>query len=133
MRAMRRIPVEVRVSCKVRGEWRVGTNHHSPASGILRELPMGKRELNWAEIPARACNIPASLSSGQTFRWRQAADGDWLGVVANSAVRLRPEEKGFWWQTYPAPNRFEVIQRYFALDVELEALYAYWLEREPRI
>jgi N-glycosylase/DNA lyase len=89
--------------------------------------------LVWAGIPAHVLNIPASLSSGQCFRWTRAAGGDWLGVIADSAVRLRHQDAGFWWQTYPVPGRWELLQRYFALDVDLEPLYAAWTVADPRI
>lgn len=94
---------------------------------------MSQSELAWAAISSHVLNIPASLASGQAFRWRMNAAGEWLGVIADAAVRLRPCPDGFWWQTYPVPNRWDLLHRYFALDVDLESLYAEWERREPRI
>jgi len=90
-------------------------------------------ELQWAAIPPAVLNIPASLDSGQCFRWLPAPNGDYLGVIGDAAVRLRPGSDGFAWQTYPEPRRWDLIERYFALDVDLEALHAAWVEAEPRI
>lgn len=89
--------------------------------------------MEWTAIPVRTLNIAASLDSGQCFRWQRAANGDWLGVIADSAVRLRATETGFWWQTYPTPGRWDLLHRYFALEVDLLPLYAAWEEQEPRI
>lgn len=94
---------------------------------------MSRSNLVWAAIPSHVLNIPASLASGQAFRWRMNAAGEWLGVIEDAAVRLRPCREGFWWQTYPVPNRWGLLQRYFALDVDLEPLYAEWERCEPRI
>src|SRR5262245_12274575 len=93
---------------------------------------MAGLELQWAEVPPTRLNIDASLQSGQAFRWRKR-DGDWLGVISDSAVRLRPSDEGFLWQTYPRAGRWDLVERYFALDADLNALYADWLSREPRI
>ena len=79
----------------------------------------------------RQCNIPVSLASGQTFRWRRRWE-DWIGPIEDSAVLLRPREEGFYWQTYPIRDRWELIERYLALDVNLEALTAEWAAAEPR-
>src|SRR2546428_8675499 len=89
-------------------------------------------ELEWAAIPSRHCNIGATLASGQTFRWRERG-GEWLGPIADSAVRLRPCEEGFYWQSYPEPGRWELVHRYFALDLDLESLQQAWIKAEPKI
>jgi len=90
-------------------------------------------DLQWAAVPPHRLNIPASLASGQCFRWRRTPSGDWLGVIDDAVARLRPKPEGFEWQTYPTRGRWELLQRYFALDVDLERLYAEWEEAEPRI
>jgi N-glycosylase/DNA lyase len=89
--------------------------------------------LEWASIPARQLSFWATLRSGQTFRWHSGPSGDWLGVIGDSAVRIRACEDGFWWQTYPVHGRWEIIHRYFALDVDVESLYLKWKSAEPRI
>jgi N-glycosylase/DNA lyase len=93
---------------------------------------MSSRDLIWAPIKTGTLNISASLASGQCFRWRQPG-GEWVGVIADSAVRLVPSQDGFAWQTYPAPGRWDLLERFFALDVDLERLYDAWLSIEPRM
>jgi N-glycosylase/DNA lyase len=89
--------------------------------------------LRWAPIPPALLNIAASLDSGQCFRWIAAANGDRLGVIDSAVVRLRPDEHGFWWQTYPEADRWDLLERYFALDADLCAMYDQWRSAEPRI
>jgi N-glycosylase/DNA lyase len=100
---------------------------------LKTEVDARRGALIWADVPAHVLSIPASLCSGQCFRWTRTAGGDWLGVISDSAVRLRHDETGFWWQTYPVPGRWELLHRYFALDVDLEPLYAAWTAADPRI
>ncbi len=94
-------------------------------------------KLEWAAIPSSTLNIPATLECGQNFRWARLISGDnssdWIGVVEDFAVRLRPGESGFWWQTYPKNGQWDLLHRYFALDVDLGALYDDWIVQEPRI
>ena len=78
--------------------------------------------LRWADIPADRLNITATLDSAQAFRWRQDTDA-WTGVIADSVIRLKPEERGFWWATFPEPDRWNLIEGYFALDVDLDPVY----------
>jgi N-glycosylase/DNA lyase len=94
---------------------------------------MMRQNLRWAPIPSTLLNIAASLDSGQCFRWITAGNGDRLGVIGPSAVLLRPEENGFWWRTFPESDRWDLLARYFALDMDLERLYTDWREAEPRI
>ena len=89
--------------------------------------------LQWAAIPSDLLNIGASLDSGQCFRWIAAENGDRLGIIGHSAVRLRTEAQGFWWQTYPEPDRWNVLERYFALDIDVDELYKQWRSVEPRM
>src|ERR1051326_7571385 len=89
--------------------------------------------LNWAPIPAGQLNFWATFRSGQTFRWRERHDGEWRGVIADTAVRIRACEDGFWWQTYPEPDRWGHVRDYFALDVEIAKLYEEWTRSEERI
>jgi len=89
--------------------------------------------MEWAPVPRRILDIPRTLASGQSFRWRTTADGDWVGVIGDTAVRLRPGEDGFAWQTLPEPGRWDLLHRCFALDVDLESLQVRWEKAEPRI
>lgn len=86
--------------------------------------------LRWADIPAERLNISATLDSGQSFRWREDGIG-WTGVVGDQIVRLKPEESGFHWATFPEPGRWDLIESHFALDIDLEPMYAEWVDRVP--
>jgi N-glycosylase/DNA lyase len=92
---------------------------------------MTTADLIWAPIPAHTLNIPATLDSGQCFRWSRAGD-EWWGVIGDAAVRLRPSEEGFGWQTYPVAGEWGLLERFFSLDVDLERLYEEWRSVEPR-
>lgn len=94
---------------------------------------MGVQRMEWADIPANVLNIPACLASGQAFRWRRMPDGEWRGVIGRSAVALRPEAEGFRWQTFPIPGQWKLLERYFALDVDLEPLYDRWISAVPEV
>ncbi len=87
-----------------------------------------------AETPL---NLPATLTSGQNFRWRQDAAGVWWGVVEETVIAAWQEEAdpdgALYWQTFPEPDRWDVLADYFRLDVDLDALYADWIAAEPRI
>jgi N-glycosylase/DNA lyase len=97
------------------------------------QQPESVMSLNWSDTPRQQLNIADTLASGQCFRWEQTAEGEWIGVIEDSLIRLKPEEAGFWWETYPVTGRWELIHRYFALDVDLEGLYAEWRQSDPRI
>lgn len=92
---------------------------------------MSATDVRFAAIPPRILNIPATLGSGQSFRWRPQADGSWMGVIDEVVVRLNPSEFGFHWQTWPQAGCWEPIAGYFALDVDLESLQAEWRDRVP--
>ena len=88
---------------------------------------MDVQRLEWASIPHNVLNIHASLASGQAFRWTLAKPNEWRGVIDRSAVVLRPQEDGFHWQTFPEPGRWDLLEHYFALDVDLGSLYDRWI------
>lgn len=65
-------------------------------------------------------NLRGTLECGQVFHWTERPDGAWEGLIGESLVVVR-EEKG----------RLEVVEgeggpvaRYFALDHDLEGIYA---------
>lgn len=81
--------------------------------------------------------LRATLTSGQAFRWREVAEGVWLGAAGTTAIALRqsPEDAPFRfeWQTFPVPNQWEVVADYFRLEVPLEKLYGEWGGAEPSL
>ncbi len=81
--------------------------------------------------------LGVTLASGQSFRWRQDAQGVWWGALAHTVVAAwQPEparDRAFCWQTFPVADQWEVVADYFRLAVPLDALYADWRRAEPRI
>jgi N-glycosylase/DNA lyase len=82
-------------------------------------------------------HLAVTLSSGQSFRWRQDARGVWWGMIETTALALwqaeDDPESPLYWQTFPEENRREIIADYFRLDTDLPARMAEWAAQEPRI
>lgn len=82
-------------------------------------------------------HLGATLSSGQSFRWRQDEAGIWWGVVDELVFAVwQPEgnaDAPVFWQTFPHADQSERFADYFRLDVPLEALYAEWAMHAPEI
>ncbi len=94
-------------------------------------MPEPSHRLRWAPIPATSLNIELSLTSGQVFRWTRNAGGAWLGAVGDIGAYIVPAERGFWWATYP-PDRWNVVQAFFSLHVDVESLYREWVRSDRR-
>ncbi len=86
--------------------------------------------MNWAPIPHAECNLAATLHSGQTFRWKRVPPNGWVGSAGSTAVRLTRHADGFWWQTYPEPDQWDVVSSYFRLEVSYQALMEEWRRAE---
>lgn len=82
-------------------------------------------------------NLQAVLGGGQCFRWRQDAFGVWWGTVENCGIALwQPDGSPYgdlFWQTFPEPDRWEVVEYYLQLHIDLEALYRDWSQIDPRV
>ena len=80
-------------------------------------------------------NLTTTLRSGQSFRWSRDESGYWWGAIGESVVGLFQAENQpdspLYWQTYPDSGDVELIEDYFRLDVDLDRLYASWIEAEP--
>ena len=80
-------------------------------------------------------DLAATLSSGQSFRWRRDAAGIWWGSIGYTAVALwqTPSDPAapLYWQTFPCPDRREFVEEYFRMDVSLNLLYSDWVRGEP--
>jgi N-glycosylase/DNA lyase len=92
---------------------------------------------NRSECGERPLNLSATLASGQSFRWRQEGTGVWWGVVGQTVIAAWQEahrpESALCWQTFPEPDRWNLLADYFRLDVDLDSLYEEWIAAEPRI
>ena len=102
-----------------------------------------KMPFEW-NVSEALLHVGATLSSGQSFRWRQDERGIWWGVVEECVLAVwqrqeignreqGTEELGVFWQTFPELDCAELFADYFRLDVPLEALYEEWAGQEPEI
>lgn len=93
----------------------------------------------WNRLECRGSPIDLNitLTSGQSFRWRQSADGAWWGAIGSVGFALRQEpdrpESPLYWQSFPESDRIELLTDYFQLRVDLESLSDAWAEAEPAI
>lgn len=78
-------------------------------------------------------NLRYTLTSGQAFRWRLDSDGFWSAPVKGQVIRIREDDSGFLWQTYPEPANYAILEEYFRLDDDVEAAYKAISEADERI
>jgi N-glycosylase/DNA lyase len=108
-------------------------NHAFPQSSSQE----AERRWNREECADNPFHLGATLASGQSFRWQQDEAGTWWGVVEETVIAARQEESEpdspLYWQTFPEPNRRDLVRDYFRLDVDLPALYADWIAAEPHM
>ena len=67
-------------------------------------------------------NLEQTLMCGQAFRWKQAPDGTFTGVVENKVCSIRREEKHLLVFGDDSPGAKEFWRSYFDLDAD----YAAW-------
>jgi len=65
-------------------------------------------------------NLRATLDCGQVFHWRERADGAWEGLIGEACAVVR-EEGG---KLVVLKGDPDTVAPYFALDHDLEAIYA---------
>jgi N-glycosylase/DNA lyase len=70
-------------------------------------------------------DLAATLTSGQAFRWRQAADG-WEGVVGRRWVRLRAVEGGIEASTADTQASWDWLEDYLQARVKLGDLRGFF-------
>lgn len=89
------------------------------------------------DCTGRPLNLSVTLASGQSFRWRRDAEGVWWGVVGRTAIAARQAEgepeSPLFWQTFPEPDKADLIADYFRFEMDLEARSREWIAAEPRI
>ncbi len=101
----------------------------------MSSYPPKRYNLSWnlADCSFDDVNLLATLTCGQTFRWRRQADGAWLGSIGiQAAVLWQPEDcrDHFFWQTFPVENDWAIIHDYFNLGINLRALQRGWHDAE---
>ena len=78
-------------------------------------------------------NLTATLESGQAHRWRR--EDDWFsGVVRGNFIKMRQTGSRIEFRSKPQPEASvaPLLEAYFRLDDDLEAIYAE-IRRDPRV
>ena len=113
------------------------------------------RKLNIDKLGIR---LDLTLQSGQSFRWRETAPGEWTNVLSGYVWTLKQDQHDLFYRVFKSrslqhlqgerileeiqipPNRkidkvsklYESILRdYFQLDVDVESLFEQWRENDP--
>ena len=113
------------------------------------------RKLNIDKLGIR---LDVTLQSGQSFRWRETAPGEWTNVLSGYVWTLKQDQHDLFYRVFKSrslqhlqgerileeiqipPNRkidkvsklYESILRdYFQLDVDVESLFEQWRENDP--
>ncbi len=91
---------------------------------------MSNAVLSWTDLPHHTFRYPPellnlqwTLACGQAFRWKQDAQGWWVGVAQGSVLRIHSEGDALTWAAYPGPPHPEFWHDYLRLDFDLGALY----------
>uniref|UniRef100_H3DKM8 N-glycosylase/DNA lyase n=1 Tax=Tetraodon nigroviridis TaxID=99883 RepID=H3DKM8_TETNG len=112
--------------------WSIMAKHAVLSSGskVWRSLPCTKSELR----------LDLTLECGQSFRWRETAEGHWTGVMKGRVWTLTQTEDTLWFHVYENQERQsktqdreekEMLRDYFQLDVNLGDLYKKWGDADP--
>ncbi|MHB0912537.1 MAG: DNA glycosylase [Armatimonadota bacterium] len=83
------------------------------------------------EIGPNELDLTHTLTPGQSFRWKRDARGRWTGVVRGKVLRLWRDSGLVRYEILPDGEDF--VRNYFRLDVDLPAMYADLVRRDPRI
>jgi N-glycosylase/DNA lyase len=75
-----------------------------------------------AEFLVEDYDLPATLASGQAFRWREQ-DGGWNGVIGGRWVRLRAEPGRIVAETAAPVSDWKWLRHYLQLEVNLAEIH----------
>jgi len=81
-------------------------------------------------LPVRDYDLAATLTSGQSFRWRLAQD-EWEGVIGLRWVRLKAIDNGILARTAAPVADWSWLTHYLQTDVELEPVLLSFPDDEP--
>ena len=70
------------------------------------------------ELPAAEFSLQTTLSSGQTFRWKER-DGWWYGFLGVSVLKVRQDGEKLRYESSDSAITPARLTRYFALDLNL--------------
>jgi len=73
------------------------------------------------DIPAPDFSLQATLSSGQTFRWKPL-NGWYYGSIGSSILKVRQVNGSLQYEASDPALSFERIRHYFALDLDLAGI-----------
>ncbi|HLH79730.1 MAG TPA: DNA glycosylase [Chthonomonas sp.] len=105
----------------------------------MPQITMSNACIAWRRFNCRRAplHLEATLRSGQSFRWRRDANGIWWGTIGAVGVALwQPDGAPYgdlYWQTFPQPDCWEVVEDYLQVRADLESLYCRWSLMEPRL
>ncbi|CEK17836.1 3-methyladenine DNA glycosylase/8-oxoguanine DNA glycosylase [Chthonomonas calidirosea] len=105
----------------------------------MRQVTTHNSRIAWRRFDCSKSplHLEATLRTGQSFRWCRDANGVWWGTIESVGVALwQPDGEPYgdlYWQTFPEPDLWEVVEDYLQLRTDLESLYCRWSFAEPRL
>ena len=89
-------------------------------------------------VGAKELRLENTLPTGQSFRWRETTEGDYVGVIGERVVSMRQAPDDVLYRVHCRPSSSSAsadaaaIADYFNLEVNLTALSAQWAEADER-
>ena len=80
-------------------------------------------------------SLPFTLGGGQSFRWKEVARGEWIGVLKKNVLLFKqfPDHTECTVAASLEPNldkTKEDVENFLRVDTDLEDLYKYWSKRD---
>ena len=89
-------------------------------------------------VSSKELRLENTLPTGQSFRWRETTEGDYVGVIGERVVSMRQAPDDVLYRVHCRPSTSSAsadaaaIADYFNLEVSLTALSAQWAEADER-
>ena len=89
-------------------------------------------------VGAKELRLENTLPTGQSFRWRETTEGDYVGVIGERVVSMRQAPDDVLYRVHCRPSSSSAsadaaaIADYFNLEVSLSSLSAQWAEADER-
>ena len=89
-------------------------------------------------VGAKELRLENTLPTGQSFRWRETTEGDYVGVIGQRVVSMRQAPDDVLYRVHCRPSSSSAsadaaaIADYFNLEVNLTALSKQWAEADER-
>ena len=89
-------------------------------------------------VGAKELRLENTLPTGQSFRWRETTEGDYVGVIGQRVVSMRQAPDDVLYRVHCRPSASSAsadaaaIADYFNLEVNLTALSKQWAEADER-